>query len=86
MLQITGDIGGLIKAAQKNGSLEDLTAKLEYLNRWGESHEYHTQVRMDGVDPDRLEASLTFSDKTDNPTMYGGLIYHEHSNSWGVHT
>jgi len=86
MLQVTGDIGGLIEAAQETGSLEALTAKLKYLNGWGEAHEYHAQVHMDGVDSKRKEASLTFLDKTDKPLMYGGLVYHESDNSWGVHT
>ena len=84
MLKVIGNIGGLVKAAQKMGSLEDLTAKLEYLNGWGEDSKWTAQVEMNCIE--EKEASLIFLTKDGEPTMYGGLVYHESDKSWGVHT
>lgn len=85
MLQVKGNIGELIKAAQSTGSLESLTAKLQYLNGWGESAPYAVQVEV-FVDDNGKEADVKFLSKTGVPMMVGGLVYHEHSNEWGVHT
>ena len=84
MLKVIGNIGGLVKAAQKMGSLEDLTAKLEYLNGWGEDSKWTAQVEMNCIE--EKEASLIFLTKDGEPWLYGGLVYHESDKSWGVHT
>jgi hypothetical protein len=84
MLRITGNIAPLIKTAQTTGSLETLTAKLDYLNGWGNDSDYTVQVDMMGIED--KEAGLRFMSTDGTPMMVGGLVYHEHSNEWGVHT
>lgn len=85
MLRIKGDIAGLIKAAQTTGSLEALTTKLDYLNRWGDDAQYTVQVDAYVYEGDK-EASLRFLNKDGETMMVGGLVYHASDNSWGVHT
>jgi len=86
MLEVVGDIGGLLDEAQKTGSVEALTAKLKYLQGWGEDAKYSVQVKVIVVDPARREASVEFINKSGEPFMWGGLVYHEADKSWGVHT
>jgi len=81
MLKITGDIAKLLKTAASTGSLEALTAKLEYLNGWGQDSTYTVQVDMVGID--EREAGLRFMNTDGKTMMVGGLIYHETSNTWG---
>ena len=85
MLRVEGDIGGLIQGAQQTGSLKALTAKLQYLHGWGYDAQHTTRVRM-VVDERSKEGSLYFLDAEGKAFMYGGLVYHESDNSWGVHT
>jgi hypothetical protein len=86
MLEVIGDIGGLILEAQKTGSAEALGSKLSYLNAWGDDAKYTVQAKVTVIDPARREASVEFLGSDGAPFMYGGLVYHTHDNTWGVHT
>lgn len=86
MLEITGDIGGLVNEAVATNSTEDLIKRLTYLNQWGEDHRYTVLVRGAIIDPKRREMGLGFLNKAGKAFMNGGLVYHESSNTWGVHT
>ena len=86
MLKIEGDITGLVKFAEENGSLEALLAKLTYLNRWGEAYKDRVLTKVNIWKKEFDEAGVTFYSSTGEVRMCGGLVFHKETLHWGVHT
>lgn len=84
MLKITGNINSTLNKAVETNSLPSLQAKLEYLNGWGEDHQY--AVRVEAFPNKDGDMDLTFLNKGGDRFMVGGLVYQVYNNSWGVHT
>jgi hypothetical protein len=80
-----------VKKAEKNGSLELLRERFDYLRSYGSQNKdfdfritlcYETQGF--GVSWETKKKHET--DDCFKPWMYGGLIYFESDNTWSIHT
>ena len=68
-------------------ALKSLINKIAYLTYYGEG-KFYCELYSD-FNPLDFSFSVYNLDKNDNKDAFrfnGGLIYHEHSNSYGIHT
>ena len=69
--------------AMKNNSIENFITKIAFLVREGDRPKI--QTLYDDINERNIYFVVT--DKYSGERDYnGGIVYHEHSNEWGIHT
>jgi len=93
MLQIHSvgtDFATIKKLAQENHSIESLEKQLTYLHCYGGLEGDPTHIKVDLYPSKGLYFDVAWFKKSTagiyEPWMNGGLVHHEHDNTWSIHT
>jgi len=75
-----------IQLARKNGSLPSLREKLRYLSHYAEEQVGPVVAHIHPDPYDHCFGVHVAQAATGESVLIGGLIHHDHDQTWGVHT
>ncbi|KKN46438.1 hypothetical protein LCGC14_0672780 [marine sediment metagenome] len=76
------------KFAEEEGKLDQLQNKLDYLSTYGQSEKIRVRLMKDFAEHSFYFHIERYGTSTDEWLLWmnGGLIYHQSSGEWSVHT